>query len=418
MLLFGAVGGAVDYSRWLSAQIKVRDALDSAVLAAGRTLLIEGADGQTQALATAKTYFEKMKPSWLPQAATTFGISDNRSIVSGTTDWHIETPFLHIIGLPQLKIKASAEAEVAGGGDSEHNVEISMMLDITGSMAGTKIEDLKTAAKDLVDIVVWSDQSTYTSKVAIVPFSTGVNVGSAAPAMTGMPPTSGGWKLIPCVTARLGTEEFSDAAPADGSYVGAWRGGNNIADVGNYNSTGICEEPLSTILPLTSNKTVLKDHIDSFGTYGITAGAAGTAWAWYMISPKWANVWPDLSRPAPYSDITTLGPSGQPKLNKIVILMSDGEYNTYAGEITSSSVVSEKAKKLCENIKATGTVIYTVGFLLTADVAIDVLKACASRDPNDPVDSPSYFYATSSGMELKSAFRDIALKVASLRLRQ
>ncbi len=30
---------------------------------------------------------------------------------------------------------------------------------------------MKDAANDLVDIVVWADQSKYTSRVAIVPFS-------------------------------------------------------------------------------------------------------------------------------------------------------------------------------------------------------------------------------------------------------
>ena len=51
------------------------------------------------------------------------------------------------------------------------------MLDTTGSMSGQKILDLKAAAKDLVDIVVWDDQSQYTSKIAIAPFSAHVNVG-------------------------------------------------------------------------------------------------------------------------------------------------------------------------------------------------------------------------------------------------
>ena len=42
-----------------------------------------------------------------------------------------------------------------------------MMLDITGSHGRRRSStDLKDAAKDLVNIVVWDDQSKYTSKVA------------------------------------------------------------------------------------------------------------------------------------------------------------------------------------------------------------------------------------------------------------
>ncbi len=62
--------------------------------------------------------------------------------------------------------------------------------------SGTKISALKDAAKKLVDTVVWDDQSKYTSRIAIVPFSTRVRVGpdgggaSAMAAMTGLPATS------------------------------------------------------------------------------------------------------------------------------------------------------------------------------------------------------------------------------------
>jgi hypothetical protein len=52
-------------------------------------------------------------------------------------------------------------------------------------MAGQKIDDLKVAAKDLIDIVVYADQSQYYSKVAIVPYSNAVNVGSYAAQVRG-----------------------------------------------------------------------------------------------------------------------------------------------------------------------------------------------------------------------------------------
>ena len=53
------------------------------------------------------------------------------------------------------------------------NVETSLMLDVTGSMCQpcTKIDAVKSAAKDLIDIVVWADQSKYYSRVALAPFA-------------------------------------------------------------------------------------------------------------------------------------------------------------------------------------------------------------------------------------------------------
>ena len=60
-----------------------------------------------------------------------------------------------------------------------------MMLDVTGSMDGDKIVDLQAAAKDLIDIVVWGDQSKYTSRVALAPFAPAVNVGDYFTKITG-----------------------------------------------------------------------------------------------------------------------------------------------------------------------------------------------------------------------------------------
>ncbi len=70
------------------------------------------------------------------------------------------------------------------------NVEISLMLDVTGSMCSpcTKIQAVQSAAKDLIDIVVWSDQSQYYSRVALAPFAEAVNVGTLlAPLVRGIP---------------------------------------------------------------------------------------------------------------------------------------------------------------------------------------------------------------------------------------
>ena len=105
-----------------------------------------------------------------------------------------------------------------------------MMLDITGSMSGQKIVDLKLAAKDLVDIVVWADQSEYTSRIALVPFSERVNVGSYAQAVRGRPPqrlqsglgsfnkqgggTANWYQIGTCATERTGFDAYTDEPPS------------------------------------------------------------------------------------------------------------------------------------------------------------------------------------------------------------
>ncbi len=46
-----------------------------------------------------------------------------------------------------------------------------MMLDVTGSMAGSKIVDLKSGAEDLVSIVITEGVYARKVRVALVPFS-------------------------------------------------------------------------------------------------------------------------------------------------------------------------------------------------------------------------------------------------------
>jgi hypothetical protein len=88
--------------------------------------------------------------------------------------------------------------------------------------------------------------------------------------------------------------------------------------------------------------------------------------------------------------------------------MTDGEYNAeyYRSQNGSSST---QARSVCLNMKAKGIEVYTIGFDLGGNhSAIDLLKHCAS--------DASHFYETSTGDQLRAAFRDIALKVSTLRL--
>lgn len=430
ILIVSVVGGAVDFGRWYQARSQIQNLIDAAVLAGGR--MMQTTQSQGEALAAAQSYFDAMK-SPLPVGATpTFTLSENDTVLRATLTAKVQTPFLSLISIPDLPIDVVSEAVLASGANSGTNIEVSMMLDITGSMGGQKIADLKTAAKDMIDIVIWDDQAEYTSKIALAPFAPRVNVGSFVSAVTGLPATksfSGNIrKPIACVTERTGSEEFTDAAPGSGRYLSAYRGDTGstaINNANNYSSTGNCSDPSATeaIVPLSNDKTALKARIDSLNASGTTAGMLGTAWAWYLISPNWSAVWPSTSTPSPYAHLNEISAKGNPRLKKIAVLMSDGIYNTiggvqYGDNSSQAQTASSKAVQLCTNMKAAGITVYTVGFALGgSQLAINTLKSCASREPTDPLNQPSYFYNTSTGDELRQAFREIALQIATLRLR-
>src|SRR5690606_19046817 len=85
----------------------------------------------------------------------------------------VPTPFLSLVW-QSITVTTRGQAIM----ETRTNLEDALMRDVTGSMAGQRIADLKDAAKDLVDIIVQNDQSEYSTRVAIVPFSHAVNAGT------------------------------------------------------------------------------------------------------------------------------------------------------------------------------------------------------------------------------------------------
>ena len=181
------------------------------------------------------------------------------------------TPFLNIVGIDSLPVNLSSKALLAAGSNAGSHIEVSMMLDTTGSMSGSKMVDLKAAAKDLVDIVVWDDQSEYTSRVALAPFSYYVNVSTAYFNAITNTTASGSTNQRTCVKERSTSKRYKDAKPQVDHYFDY------------YTGSGTCK-PTATIMPLSNDKTALKNHIDSLPTTGMTAGHLGTGYLFYICS--------------------------------------------------------------------------------------------------------------------------------------
>ena len=351
--------------------------------------------------------------------------SDGMSLTASGTAF-IKTPFLQLANIAKLPLISNgqqpiAQAQLAVGGNGGQSLEVAMMLDITGSMAGQKLTDLQTSATDLINILVWTDQSQYTSKVSIVPFTEdirlptttainaarGTNLPTIERRSAGQPTT--------CRTAwwnARARRNIRDAAPATGQYVMGHYTSNNTTVNGNKKGVCVVQSP---VLPLTSDKTSLLAAVNGLTAGGGTAGHLGTAWAWYTLSPNWASLWPSASQPAAY---------GTANLQKIAILMTDGDYNTqynssgigvdqnYVGSCPDAANGCSGAQALsqCAAMKAAGITIYTVGFTIPSSdtTAINLLTQCAS--------DPSMFYSAADGTQLQQAFRDIAIKLSSLYL--
>jgi len=431
--LMVAIGGAIDFGRWLHARDQTVNAIDAALLAGGRSLQTNNMD-VAAAIATAQAFYATNVADRVPVMDDTinFAVTDNGKAITASGNAYLRTTFLQLANIGKLALITTAtsefsKAELASGGKGGENLEISLMLDVTGSMGGQRLKDLKDAATDLINIVVWEDQSKFTSKAALVPFSEdirlpttaalnkarGTNLAKSKTITTG----SGWWKttenyyLSDCVVERTGSQKYTDAAPANNRYVMAHYTSNSTGH--GSKQEGVCTIPQGAeVMPLSSDKYALISKIDGLSAFGGTAGQLGTAWAWYTLSPNWASLWSSDARPQAY---------GTENLRKIAILMTDGEYNTqYDSDGISASESSaangsstSQARDLCTAMKAKGTdiEIYTVLFDQKNQSVINLMKNCATKKDNE-----EYFYTADNGDQLKQAFRDIAIKLSTLYL--
>ena len=346
-------------------------------------------------------------------------------------------------------------------------------------LTGTKISGLKAAASELINSVVNPSPTGLVSRVALVPFATKVRVGpdgggaAVMKTLTNLDATWSGlfhdctsatgssgsetegtwtcsayadiaaanWPIQPCVTERFadGAYDVSDSAPGPGLWLNAHDGTRRMlsmdstdvplafgqgtgvagdpADHWNFRPDGACGDIAegNDVTPLSTDKAALLARIDALQGYGGTAGALGTSWSWYMLSPDWGPVWSGASAPGSYSDLTTAQSNGAPLLRKVAVLMTDGGYNAMnANKEQDQQMVSDHAKDVCAAMKAKGIEIYTVGFALDqltpaeATIARATLQACGT--------DVSHFYETLDVPQLQTAFRAIGSKMAGLRL--
>jgi Flp pilus assembly protein TadG len=200
----------------------------------------------------------------------------------------------------------------------------------------------------------------------------------------------------------------------------------NKATVANITVGGISGGPnfmctSAPLLPLSTNKTTIKNAINTMVAEGATGVGEGAAWGWRALSPG-----------EPLTD----GRAYDTKNNtKVLVLMTDGQ-NTYypknhflkswydiygyvdrnhlgttsTNSSTLTQIMDQRTLQICSNMKAAGVIIYTVAFQIPGDQAgaLDLLNSCAS-------DQDKYF-APGTEAELLAAFNAIARDISELRV--
>jgi Flp pilus assembly protein TadG len=393
-VLFGMIALAIDGARAYAGRARVAHALDAAALAGAKAMDNGKSDAEVESIAQA-FFLQAMEQAGNPIAVSNFRITLDRwnDVVDVATDAKLNTIFASVIGQREVSLDRSSRVKY-----KTRRVELAMALDVTGSMEGAKIAEMKLAAKEVLQTMFGEAASDDAVRISLVPWASAVNVGTRAGVV------SANQSVDNCVIERVSGQAATDAAPYG---VDASRAFSTAP----YGYT--C--PTAPLVPLSGRQqeSTLRASIENLSTAGGTAGHLGLAWGWYTLAPTWTGIWPTASQPRIYAPSETI---------KAILLMSDGEFNISWKSLSEYSTANaptmmtesyEQFRALCTEIKAKKVIIYTVGFGLDPAVnqmAIDELKACATGD--------AQFYNATTGNDLKMAFKEIAVQLKSMRITQ
>ncbi|MGV3731704.1 MAG: pilus assembly protein TadG-related protein [Sphingopyxis sp.] len=178
--VIGFVGSAVDIGRAYMTQLRLQQACDAGVLAGRRAMGGASYDEAAEAEADKMFNFNFPEAKYGASAILFSSEAINASDVAGQASAVLPTSLMFMFGKDEfrLSVNCTAKLEIS-------NVDVMLVLDVTGSMSGTnsgdsvsKIQGLRTAAIDFFDTLTTADIGDGRLRFGVVPYSSSVNVGS------------------------------------------------------------------------------------------------------------------------------------------------------------------------------------------------------------------------------------------------
>jgi Flp pilus assembly protein TadG len=391
----------------------------------------------------------------------------------------IDTPFLSLLGTDEMDIQVFTKGAVASSNvQGTKDLEVSLMLDVSGSMNETtssgsrKIDDMKLAAKDFLDIIMPNDAAADNRRVGLVPFSDRVNIGAYAPSATGFDPT---------IQVQTGTTYKKIFSTDPDAYT--WYSLSNcrsqvkkVAAYSSYSNTQAENHCKNNFTTRVNNKTTeykTPDVVNDAGTpvYGtrylrtcVTERQGSERYTDVVAaSGKYVGVYsPGSSLTTQYTtsatnncsipEIKTLTTDKQSLKDHIdtfaplngtaghtgtawSFYMLSPEWNRFwsAGNIDvaeyndtntikaavimtdgeynstwSSTTAIDQAKALCTSMKAKGITVYTIGFDMSTNVDDPARQTLVACA------SPNKYYFPYDGNALKTAFNEIGNSLVTI----
>ncbi|MBB3992961.1 Flp pilus assembly protein TadG [Sulfitobacter undariae] len=439
MIMALIAGISFDLQRNEMRRVQIQNTADRAVLAAADL-------GQTQdPKDVVKDYFAK---AGIPEAINKITVATNNVEEDGFLNFRsvtvdsigsMPTNFMPLLGIDELPLRSIATAE-----ESVTSVEVSMVLDISGSMrSNNKIGNLRTAAKDFVDLVVNTATQDRVS-ISLIPYATTVTAGRDVFDAMAINRNNPYGTCVDFLDSEYDTTAIDPDEAHEQTQFFYW----GVSSSNSKTYPNCNDDPRTEILAFSQNATELKDKIDNLPANGNTAIYLGMKWAAGLLDPAFQPANERLassgaidtvfsSRPAPMDDVDTL---------KTVILMTDGvntatkqippemyanisqaehwknnnldwwlrqnvSYNEAYGTPYQKYWTSKGntlLNSICTAAKDNGIIIWSIGFEVS-DYSASIMQNCAS--------SPSHFFRV-DGLEIADAFKSIARQINQLRLTQ
>ncbi len=439
--MMAGAGLATDASRAYMVENRLSKALDAAALSAGRVLF--AGSGQAEA----EGFFDANYPdNYLDSTVTdfTYSVGPDQRFITVTAEAQVSTMFMQVLGEQTITVSSRSVVERQNRG-----AEIALVMDNTGSMrGGSKMDAMKAAGQDLVDIMFGDASELDHLYVSVVPYTATVNVGDhnwdwlkAGDKYHDSPspfdPTS--WKG--CVEARTTDDrDETDDPPSVARFNSFLYEANSIDNdwpeikEENYHQNSGTGPNLGcgpAITPLSNQKSTISDAVAEMQPWhrGGTTSNLGLVWGWRTLSPRWQGVWEQET------------PAGFPLaydedlMDKVAIVLTDGvnqfyewkdsapggsDYTAYgrlldympsaSDEDDVVPTLNDKFAKTCQAMKDEGIILYTITFGGSASGSAlqDLYRNCASN--------PTNYYHAPDNDTLRAAFRSIGDKLSNLRI--
>jgi len=279
--MIGVAGIAIDIARFEASRTEIQSHLDNCTLAA------------------ASLRHKKSPSAVLDECMSASGVQAKYTItptneidnvtyrrLDATGELSLNTMFMKMFGVKDLGLLVSSAAE-----ERIPHVEVSMVLDISGSMNGARLNSLIPAAQGFVETILAANDvdNPYRASLSLVPYNMQVNAGQAL-----------------FNEVFTGTLEHQESFCAEWSGSGFYQSGfspeymdqsihmsysnDSGTPLGSLDYPYCRTEDDMQIMPLSSNVEALKLQIGNLEARGNTSIDIGVKWGLALLDPSSQSV--------------------------------------------------------------------------------------------------------------------------------